>query len=367
MRKGKYMSIPIFDYSLLMIIIALLLFGLLMLYSTSAYNGLAKFNDEMYYLKKQLFATALGLAGMYAVSRMDMTVWYRLALPMYLAAICLCTAVLFIGRSLNNSKRWIYIGPVSFQPSEFAKVAIIVFLAAVISRTPETMGKLRSMIKVMLLTLPLFALVAVNNLSTAIIILGIAATLVFVSSPRYVPFLGLIGVVLAAGVVFIRMESYRLGRIEAWLDPENAATGYQIVQGLYAIGSGGIFGKGLGMSMQKLGFVPEAQNDMVYSIICEELGLCGAAFVILLFAFLIWRFFVIASGMTDLFSFLVVIGVMAHIAIQVVLNIAVVTNTIPNTGITLPFISYGGTSICFLLIEMGIVLRISGQMREDKV
>ena len=164
------------------------------------------------------------------------------------------------------------------------------------------------------------------------------------------------------------MKPYQLSRINVWKNPEAFASegGYQVLQGLYAIGSGGLFGKGLGESIQKLGFVPEAQNDMIFSIICEELGLFGAVALILVFMFMIYRFMVIASNAPDLFGCLLVVGVMAHIAIQVILNIAVVTNTIPNTGITLPFISYGGTSIVFLEAEMGMVLSVSNQIKLEK-
>ena len=165
--------------------------------------------------------------------------------------------------------------------------------------------------------------------------------------------------VLAVGVVFILAAAYRLDRIKIWLNPEEYEKGYQTLQGLYAIGSGGLFGKGLGESMQKLGFIPEAQNDMIFSVICEELGLFGAVCLILLYLLLIWRFMIIANNAADLYGALIVVGVMAHISIQVILNIAVVTNTIPNTGISLPFISYGGTSILFLLSEMGLALSVS--------
>ncbi len=174
------------------------------------------------------------------------------------------------------------------------------------------------------------------------------------------------GVVVAFGAAFIMLESYRAERLKIWLEPEKYEKGYQTLQGLYAIGSGGLFGKGMGASMQKLGFVPEAQNDMIYSIICEELGLFGAICVILLFLVLIWRFMVIANNAQDLYGALIVTGVLSHIAIQVILNIAVVTNTIPNTGISLPFISYGGTSVAFLLAEIGLVLSVSRGIRLEE-
>ena len=207
--------------------------------------------------------------------------------------------------------------------------------------------------------LPVAGLVGSNNLSTAVIILGIGVLLIFVANPRYLQFLALGGAGIGFIAVFLAAESYRLERLAIWRDPEKYEKGFQTIQGLYAIGSGGIFGRGFGNSLQKLGFVPEAQNDMIFSIICEEMGLIGAVFVMLLFFILIWRFFIIASHAPDLEGALIASGAMAHMMIQVILNIAVVTNTIPNTGITLPFISYGGTSVMFLLFEMGLVLNVS--------
>ena len=207
--------------------------------------------------------------------------------------------------------------------------------------------------------LPVAGLVGCNNLSTAVIILGIGVLLIFVANPRYLQFLALGSAGVGFIAVFLAAESYRLERLAIWRDPEKYEKGFQTIQGLYAIGSGGIFGKGFGNSLQKLGFVPEAQNDMIFSIICEELGLVGASLIILLFLILIWRFFVIATHAKDLTGALIATGAMAHMMIQVILNIAVVTNSIPNTGITLPFISYGATSVVFLLLEMGLVLSVS--------
>ena len=204
-------------------------------------------------------------------------------------------------------------------------------------------------------------LVGSNNLSTAVIILGIACLLIFISNPYYVQFVG-VGVagVLFLGV-FLAMESYRLERLAVWRNPEAYEKGFQTLQGLLAIGSGGLFGVGLGNSMQKLGFVPEAQNDMIFSIICEELGLVGAILLLGVFSLLLWRLTKIAMSAADLEGLLIAAGILGHIALQVLLNVAVVTNTIPNTGITLPFISYGGTSVLFLLSEMGLALSVSRQ------
>ena len=286
-----------YDYALVIVLGIIIVTGLVILYSTSAYNGKLKFQDSFYYLKKQIFATLLGIAGMWIIARVDYHVWKKWSVPGYLVSVLLGIAVLLIGDEYNGSKRWLSLGPFSFQPSEFAKVAWMIFLGCA--------------------------------------------------------FMG----------IFLAMESYRLERLQIWRHPENYEKGYQTLQGLYAIGSGGLFGKGFGSSIQKLGFVPEAQNDMIFSIICEELGLVGASFVLLLFLILIWRFFVIASHAPDLEGALIASGAMAHMMIQVILNIAVVTNTIPNTGITLPFISYGGTSVMFLLFEMGLVLNVSSLVK----
>ncbi len=348
-----------FDDTLIAVVLILVGIGLILLYSTSAYNGRIKFQDSLYYLKKQGFATLLGLAGMAVTARIDYHRWIPFAVPGYLAAVVLSVAVMLFGDEYNGSKRWLSLGPVSFQPSEFAKVAVILFLAWLVSRNVKKMTKFRTLILVMISILPIVALVGASNLSTAIIILGIGVIVIFTASPKYSPFIWMGAAGISFMAVFLALESYRLERIAIWRNPEKYEKGYQTLQGLYAIGSGGLFGRGLGNSVQKLGFLPEAQNDMIFSIICEELGLVGASVIVLLFLMLIWRFFVIATRAKDLFGALIASGAMAHMMIQVILNIAVVTNTIPNTGITLPFISYGGTSVLFLLLEMGLVLSVS--------
>ena len=366
--EKKKKPIKYFDYSLLFLIIFLLCFGLVMLYSTSSYAGSNKFGDASYFVKRQLFATGLGIVGMYIVSKIPYRFWMKVSSMAYLAAIVLCTAVIFIGTEANGQARWLKIGPLSFQPSEFAKFAVIIFLATVIYKTPQKMGEFMSLVKIMAIVLPIVAVVAYNNLSTAIIILGIAVCMLFVASPKYSHFVLMAAAVGVVGVIFgvkqlqsIEGLDFRFARIMAWLDPEAYASGkgFQTLQALYAIGSGGIFGKGLGQSIQKLGFLPEQQNDMIFSIICEELGLFGGIAVILIFLLLIWRLMIIANNASDLFGALLVVGVLGHIAIQVILNVAVVTNSMPNTGVSLPFISYGGSSILFLLIEMGLVMSVA--------
>ena len=354
------------DYVLLILVLLLVVFGLVVLYSTSAYNGRVKFADPAYYLRKQFFATSIGLFSMYLVSCMDYRRLQNYAWIGYGIALMLSTAVLFVGREYNGSKRWLALGPLSFQPSEYAKLAVVVLLAAIVSRNASHMKSWKYMFLVILLILPVVGLVGFNNLSTAIIILGIAVILIFVANPQFLPFLWIGGTGVGFIGIFLSLESYRLERLAIWRNPELYEKGYQTMQGLYAIGSGGLFGVGLGESMQKLGFVPEAQNDMIFSIICEELGLTGAVAVLVIFGLLIWRLMVIATWTKDLFGTLLAAGVMGHIMIQVILNVAVVTNTIPNTGITLPFVSYGGTSVVFLLLEMGIALSVSRDVRKEQ-
>ena len=217
-----------------------------------------------------------------------------------------------------------------------------------------------------LFAIPIIVIVGIENLSTCIILLAIFFYYDFVATPLLVPFvvIGLIGVAGAGGLLLT--QGYRMERITVWLDPAASEKGHQTIQGLYAIGSGGLFGKGLGQSMQKLGFLPEANNDMIFSVICEELGLFGALCVLALFFALIWRFMVIAVNAPDLYGSMIVVGVIAHIGIQVFINIAVATNTIPNTGIPLPFISYGGSSLVFMLLEMGLVLSVSRYINVKK-
>ena len=351
------------DTVLLILVLLLAVFGLVMLFSISEYNGRVRFGDSAYYFKKQLFATALGLMTMYIVAETDYRFFVRLAPAAYLLSMGLSTAVLFIGQEINGSRRWLNFGPLSFQPSEFAKAAVILFLTWQIQGSKKTTAGFWFMCRTMLTLLPIVGLVGSNNLSTAIIILGIGVILIFISDPGYARFIGM-GVTGAAVIaVFLAAESYRLERIAIWRNPEKYEKGFQTIQGLYAIGSGGLFGRGFGSSLQKLGFVPEAQNDMIFSIICEELGLFGAIMLTILFAFMLYRLFFIAQNAPDMFGSLLVSGIFVHIALQVIMNVAVVLNLMPNTGVTLPFISYGGTSILFLMSEMGLALSVARQIK----
>ena len=381
-RRRKKQAEYFFDYTLLFIVLFLLGFGLIMVYSTSSYEASmsASLNyDEAYYLKHQAAATALGLVAMMVVSRIPYHFWEIFALPGYLVSAVLIALVMTpLGITANGATRWLNLG-VSVQPAEIAKLCMILFLASFICKMGKGIRSFRGFLLVLMVPVPICIMVwqITDNMSSAIIIFGIAFLMLFVASPEYKRFLlmGAAGIAGAALLVFVIVQmdssdlSFRGNRILAWLNPEDYATGtgFQTLQSLYAIGSGGIFGKGLGQSIQKLGFLPEAQNDMIFSIICEELGLFGGIAVILLFVLLCWRFMVIANNAPDLFGALLVVGVMGHIAIQVILNIAVVTNTIPNTGISLPFIGYGGSSVMFLLIEIGLVLSVARGIRLKSV
>ena len=352
------------DYTLLFIVLFLLAFGLVMLYSTSAYDANLTYNDSTYLFRKQIFSTLAGLVVLFIVSHLPYHLWERFAVIGYGVSVALVLLIIPFGIEANGAKRWLRVFGISLQPAEVAKLAMILFLAYLICKMGRNIRTMKGFLVVLGAAAPISGLIYVitRNLSSAIIIMGIAVVMLFVACPDYKRFiiLGLIGIAGVAGIVFLIVKmsesgsvgSFRGERILAWLDPE-----------AYAIGSGGILGKGLGQSMQKLGFLPEAQNDMIFSIICEELGLFGAIAVLMMFILLIWRCMIIANNAPDLFGALLVVGVMGHIAIQVILNVAVVTNTIPNTGISLPFISYGGSSVMFLLAEIGIVFSVGRGIR----
>ncbi len=368
------------DYTLLFIVIFLLGFGLVMVYSTSSYSANLQFDgDSAWYFRKQLGATAVGLVAMMVVANIPYHFWERFAMLGYIVSVVLILLIIPFGTESHGAKRWLNIAGISVQPAEIAKLGMILFLASMICSMGKGIRQRKGFLTVLAVPMPIALMLwrITSNLSSAIIVMGIAVLMLFVACPDYKRFviLGLVTIAAAAIIVFIIVKmaesgaddlgGFRGARILAWLNPEAYASGkgFQTLQGLYAIGSGGILGKGLGNSKQKLGFIPEAQNDMIFSVICEELGLFGAIAVILMFIMLIWRFMIIANNAPDLFGALLVVGALGHIAIQVILNIAVVTNTIPNTGISLPFISYGGTSVLFLLIEIGLVLSVAKGIR----
>lgn len=375
-KRKKEQTEYFFDYSLLFIVLFLLGFGLVMIYSASSYCATDDFGDPAHYLKKQLIASILGLIAMVIVANIPYTFW-----KMFYGAGYIISAILILlvktplGVKSHGATRWIGIPGISFnlQPAEVAKVCMILFLAVMVCKMGKTIKTWTGFFVMVALPLPIAGEIYLltKNLSSALIVMGIAVLMVFVASPDYKKFVVLgVGTVAAGSLAVYLMAtgvitSFRSDRITAWLHPESDAQdkGFQTLQALYAIGSGGVWGKGLGQSMQKLNFIPESQNDMIFSIICEELGLFGAVAIMLMFILLIWRMMIIANNAPDLFGAMLVVGVIGHIAIQAVLNVAVVTNTIPNTGISLPFISYGGSSVIFLLIEIGLVLSVAKRIQ----
>ena len=368
-----------YDYGLLFTIIFLTIFGLVMIYSASSYTAQIQLGDPGYYMKRQGLIALVGFVAMIVISLIDYHKFLKFAIPAYILSIVLMLVTMVAGKEINGKKRWLGIGSLSFQPTEFVKIAIIIFMAVFIVNLGKKINTIKGFFSVIILTLIPTALVANNNLSSGIIVFLIPASMAFmVAEKKYI----LAYVALLAGILLIFifkrpmgtflatsgiLKPYQASRVLVWLEPEAHPLdgGYQVLQGLYAIGSGGFWGKGLGQSIQKLGFVPEAQNDMIFSIICEELGFVGALLVIVMFGFMIYRLFILANSAPDKYGSFICIGVMTHVAIQVILNIAVVSNVIPNTGITLPFISYGGTSVVFLMCEMGLALSVSRRIYLD--
>lgn len=376
-KRRKEQTEYYFDYSLLFIVLFLLGFGLVMIYSASSYTAFQDYGDAGHFMKRQLIAIIIGLVFMIVVANIDYHFWEKFYIVGWIvSAVSILIVLTPLGIESHNARRWFRIPGVGLQvqPAEIAKLCMILFLAVMVCKMGKSIRSMKGFIFMMLMPLPiaLEVYLVTSNLSSALIIMAISLLMVFVASPDYKKFviMALIGIALIAGLVLIIVNSggdgdFRSARIVAWLDPESQAQdkGFQTLQGLYAIGSGGILGKGLGQSMQKLKFLPESQNDMIFSIICEELGLFGAIAVIVMFIMLIWRMMIIANNASDLFGAMLVVGVIGHIAVQAILNIAVVTNTIPNTGISLPFISYGGSSVMFLLIEIGLVLSVAKRIQ----
>lgn len=354
-----------FDYNLLVIVIFLLCLGLLMIYSASYYAG----DTPIFYLRKQIVSSLLGLVVMFGLIFFPYKILDNIVIAVmaYVGAIALILLIIPFGIEKNGAKRWLHLG-ISIQPSEIAKFCLILCLAHFIS----VMGqRLKYWIPFLIgiglvVAVTLLIAVVTKNLSSGLIIAAIGIMMIFIAAPRVIYFLPLAIVGVLGIVALISMEGYRMTRVQVWLHPEQYmdGDGYQTMQALYAIGSGGLFGKGLGNGSQKF-YIPEVHNDMIYAVICEELGLVGGIIVMLMFVYMIWRFMVIANNAKDLFGTMLVTGVMIHIAIQVFMNIAVVTNTMPNTGVTLPFVSYGGSSMVVLLAEIGLVLSVSRRIQTE--
>ena len=347
--KEKYMAGKrYFDYPMLFLVIFLICFGLVMIYSTSSYKSTVTYGNSYHWLLRQAVAIVLGAVAMVVCCKLD----YHIIKSEKFGNGCYWAK--------KGAVRWISIAGFQFQPSEVSKILVVIYLANRLSANAHKIRTFKDSIVIVLPTVPIIALIVTQNLSTALVVCSMIGVMLFVVSPKMKELmLTAGGGIILLFVYLLTANSYRNERVQIWLHPESHKKGFQTMQALYAIGSGGIFGKGLGQSMQKMGFIPESHNDMIFSIICEELGLFGAVCLILVFVALIFRMLLIALNTEDLFGSLIVIGFMTHIAIQVFINIAVVTNTIPPTGIPLPFISYGGTSILVVMIEMGIVLSIS--------
>lgn len=379
-QTNEKKTIRYFDYSLLAVLIFLLCFGLIMLYSTSYYSAQTKFNDGMWFLKKQIKATLISLFAMWFVSNINYHRYAKYAKQIFGFSMFLMALVKVpgIGVEAYGARRWIKI-PIfgTMQPAEVTKIAVILFIPVLLCGIGKKIRTKEGIIKVLFWggIAAAGVLFLTDNLSTAIIVMGMTCVMLFVVHPKTAPFLALvaagvsmIGVAsMVLGKIMITSKNFRMRRILVWLKPEEYAAegGFQVMQALYAIGSGGFFGKGLGNSAQKM-IIPEAQNDMILSIICEELGIFGVIVVLTLFGIMLYRLMFIAQNAPDLYGSLIVTGIFAHIALQVVFNVCVVLNVIPTTGITLPFVSFGGTSILFLMIEMGIALGVSRTIKFEE-
>ena len=367
-KKGKsfssFLKNPI-DFTLLITILLLLSIGLIMLLSASSPSALSESgNSYSYFFRQAIFAVA-GLFMMWVISNIDYRFYQKYYKLAYIVAFLLLLAVPLIGREVNGAKRWIYVTEaLSFQPSELVKVLMIIFYAGILVKNRDELNKYgKGFFKHIIMIAPIIVLLLIEpHFSASIIIIGIASIMMIIAGCKFWHFLVSALVVGVPGIIaLIILEPYRLQRVITFLNPWSDPTGdgWQVIQSLYAIGSGGLFGAGLGESKQKYLYIPEPHNDFIFSILAEELGFIGCAVVIILFAIFIWRGVLIAMKSPDMFGSLVSIGITAQIAIQVIINIAVVTSSMPATGMPLPFFSYGGTSLFILLCEMGILLNIS--------
>ena len=380
--KNRKIGMRYYDFNLAFLILFACAIGLIIIYSASAYIAKSKNLESTYFLKRQLITIGAGFGLMILFSFINYK-WFKfrvkLPIPRFLRAILhrksfviSLPGTLLVGMTVlqgytsflapihNGARRWLIVGGFTFQPSELAKFVVIIFGAYICSRKPKEINTFWGFIKAMLYVTPLIALILKENLSAAIIVTAIYGVIIFVNAKKTLPYFilaGIAGIAVKAGVKFF--GGYRSDRFEILENVETSEKGQQILQGLYAIASGGLFGKGLGGSEQKYGRVPEAYNDMIFTIICEEFGLFGGLAIILLFALILIRMFVVIMNAKDRFGALVGVGIMSQIGIQVVLNILVVTSVIPSTGVILPFISFGGTAVIIMLFEIGIFLNIS--------
>lgn len=367
------------DRPLFYLILVLLVIGLIMLFSASYAYSYYYFDNSYHFITPQALFAVLGLVFMGLISLFDYHHLHKFAFPLFFVTLGLLAAVkVLAGTSiapiLNGANRWLYIGPINFQPSEVAKFTLVLIFAHLISINYHKMGTFRyGVLPYLIILLMIAGLILVeNHVSATLIVLAIAAVMLFIGGVK-LRWFAVAGGLAGAGILYLLLYSdkfsYALDRIKGWLDPFNPPEGvdtWQTQQSLMAIGSGQALGLGLGQSRQKYLYLPEPQNDFIFAIVCEELGFVGALVIILLFALLIWRGIVVSLNAQDKFGTMLGIGITAQVGIQVILNIMVVTNTIPNTGISLPFFSYGGTSLVILLCEMGVLLSVSRSSSLDK-
>ena len=351
------------DIPFLITVMLLLCFGSVMIFSSSYVFAEKKYGDSFFFIKKQIVWMVAGIIVMLAASCVDYTFVKKATLPIFAVSYLLLLAVPFVGKNWSGATRWIKIGPIQIQPTEIMKFALALLLAYYISivSTKIKTFKYGILFPAIIICVVCGTTVLEHHMSGTIIIFLMGAVMIFISGASIKWLAAIAGTGAAAALSLILFTDYAKSRIDAWLHPEDyrLSGGWQPYQSLLAIGSGGLFGVGLGNSYQKHLWLPEPQNDFIFSIVCEELGLVGAVAVIVLFIVLIWRGFVIAMNAPDTFSSLLVIGLISKVGIQLLLNIAVVTVSIPTTGIALPFFSYGGSALIMQLGEMGIILSIS--------
>ena len=378
-KKGKIRTVGGFDKTFLITVIILLAFGTIMIFSASyAYAG-ANRGDSYHYIKRQLFFAALGIAVMYLMSHVDYKLIKFASIPIFMVSWILMLLVIFSnsGEAHKGAARWLEIGPLSFQPSEIFKLSVIILLADYISHCYKKIKsdvfaekiKFGFLVYVVVGVLVIVPFVLQDHLSGCIITLAIVACMMFLGGSDIKVIGILLGLCVIAGIILVPiLLTHSMDRFSAWFNPfeQMHGKGWQPVQSLFAVSSGGFWGVGFGASKQKQLYLPEPMNDYIYAILCEELGFIGALIVLCLFAFLVYRGVKIALRAPDRFSSLLVAGIIFQVALQMVLNICVVTNTIPSTGISLPFFSYGGTSLVILMAEMGIVLNVSRYSLEDR-
>lgn len=353
------------DLTFLLLVLVLLVFGLVMMFSASYAYAYYYDDNSFHYISRQLIFAVMGLGAMAFFATIDYHAWRKFAVPAVLVSVVLL-ALVFTQREVNKAQRWIFIGDFSFQPSEIAKFSMILLFAHLIDLFQKKMDTFRYGILPFGVVLLILAglIMPEPHLSATVLLFLIAAVMLFVGGLGLKWFaMGSLGAAVMAGAAMMlpAIRDRAMYRIEVWQDPfiDPQVAGFQTIQSLYAIGSGGMLGAGIGNSRQKYLFLPEPQNDFVFAVVCEELGFIGAVLVIILFVLLIWRGFSIAIKARDTFGTMLATGLTAQVGLQAVLNVAVVTNTIPNTGISLPFFSYGGTSLMMLLAQMGIILSIS--------